>query len=105
MEITEERLKELIDEAVKSDNQEVIEDAVAAGVEKAMKALPAVSEDVKVEVELDEADQPFESDGHYFQAVKNAALFPAQQDVRLIPLSVKATAIGKGYRLERECSG
>jgi HK97 family phage major capsid protein len=111
MEITEERLKELIDEAVKSDNQEVIEQAVAAGVEKAMKALPAVSEDVKVEVELDEADQPFESDGHYFQAVKNAALFPAQQDVRLIPLSVKATGLSEnvpadgGYLLAPQVAG
>ena len=97
MEITEERLTEIID------------GAVDAGVEKAMKALPAVKDDVKVTEFVDEADQPFESTGHYFQAVKNAAYYPAQQDVRLLPL--KATGLSEnvpadgGYLLAPQVAG
>lgn len=36
-----------------------------------------------VQVIKDEADQPFESRGHFFMAVMNAALHPAQEDIRL----------------------
>jgi len=104
MEITEERLAEMIDQAVKTavapPKEEVkeepkpevdIEAAVAAGVEQAMKKLPGVFKDVKVET--DEGDQPFESPGQYFQAVKTAALY-GQVDARLLPL--KATGLSEG---------
>ena len=97
MEITEERLTEIID------------GAVDAGVEKAMKALPAVKEDVKVEVVLDEADQPFPTGGEFFKAVKNAAYYPSEQDVRL--KSLKATGLSEnvppdgGYLLAPQVAG
>jgi HK97 family phage major capsid protein len=99
MEITEERLQELINGAVES------------GVEKAMKALPAISDDVKPEVKVikDEADRPFETDGEFFQAVKNAAYYPQSQDVRLN--SLKATGLSEnvpadgGYLLQPQVSG
>jgi len=97
MEITDERLQELIDGAVE------------AGVEKALKALPAVSDNVQVEVEVDEADQPFESAGDFFLAVKNAAYYPGNQDVRL--KSLKATGMSEnvpadgGYLLQPQVSG
>jgi len=95
MEITEDKLQELIGEAVKS------------GVDEAMKALPATPTDVKVT--KDEADQPFESAGEYFQAVKNAALYPGNEDVRLRPL--KATGLSEnvpadgGYLLAPQIAG
>jgi len=97
MEITDERLQELIDGAVE------------AGVEKALKALPAVSDNVQVEVEVDEADQPFESAGDFFLAVKNAAYYPGNQDVRL--KSLKATGMSEnvpadgGYLLQPQLAG
>ena len=89
--------------------QELIDGAVEAGVEKALKALPAKPTDVKVV--KDEADQEFESTGHYFQAVKNAALFPADQDIRLRSLSMKATGLSEnvpadgGYLLAPQVAG
>ena len=95
MEITEEKLQELIGNAVKD------------GVDEAMKALPAVNTDVKVVT--DEADQPFENAGEYFQAVKNAALYPGNEDVRLRPL--KATGLSEnvpadgGYLLAPQIAG
>jgi len=113
MEITEEKLNELIDSAVKTrigelkTNEEMIAEAVAAGIEKAMKDLPAVKADVKVTT--DEADQSFESAGEFFMAVKNAALYPAARDVRLSPL--KATGLSEnvpadgGYLLQPQVAG
>jgi len=95
MEITEEKLQELIGNAVKS------------GVDEAMKALPAAPTDVKVVT--DEADQPFENAGEYFQAVKNAALYPGNEDIRLRPL--KATGLSEnvpadgGYLLAPQIAG
>jgi HK97 family phage major capsid protein len=80
MEITEERLQELLGNAVKD------------GVEQAMKALPAVQTDVNVVT--DEADQPFPTAGEFFQAVKNAAVYPSSQDVRL--KSLKAQGLSEG---------
>ena len=76
-----------------------------------MKALPAISEDVKPEVKVikDEADRPFETDGEFFQAVKNAAYYPQSQDVRLN--SLKATGLSEnvpadgGYLLQPQVSG
>ena len=80
MDITEERLQEMLNAA--ADN----------AAEKALKALPAVQTDVKVE--KDEGDQPFPTAGDFFQAVKNATLYPSSQDVRLRPL--KATGLSEG---------
>jgi len=104
MEITEEKLQELIDGAVKAS----VEQAVTAGVEEAMKALPVQPSGVKVTT--DEADQPFDSAGEFFQAVKNAALYPGSQDVRLLPLK-QATGLGEnvpadgGYLLAPQIAG
>ena len=66
---------------------------VAKGVEEAFKKLPAKPTDVKVT--KDEADQEWESDGEFFIAVKNAALYPGQFDKRLLPLEVKATGMSE----------
>ena len=50
-----------------------------------------------VEVTRDAADQPFASDGEFFRSVKLAAMYPAQEDRRLIPLRVKnATGMSEG---------
>jgi HK97 family phage major capsid protein len=87
--------------------QELIDGAVEAGVEKALKALPALSEDVKVT--KDEGDQEFETAGEFFMAVKNATLYPGQQDVRL--QSLKATGLSEnvpadgGYLLQPQLAG
>lgn len=80
MEITEERLQEMINSAAKT------------GAEEALKAMPAVPTDVKVT--KDAADQPFTTAGEFFQAVKTAYLYPGQQDPRLFPL--KATGLSEG---------
>jgi HK97 family phage major capsid protein len=59
----------------------------------------------------DEADQPFGTAGEYFQAVKNAAYYPSQQDVRLKSLSLKATGLSEnvpadgGYLLQPSIAG
>ena len=47
-----------------------------------------------VKVTRDAADQPFKDAGEYFMAVKNAAYYPSQEDVRLRPL--KATGMSEG---------
>jgi HK97 family phage major capsid protein len=87
--------------------QELIDGAVEAGVEKALKSLPAQPENVKVVT--DEADQPFPTAGEFFLAVKNAAYYPGQQDVRL--KSLKATGLSEnvpadgGYLLQPQVAG
>ncbi len=106
MEITEEKLQELLESAVKAANQPEpepepekepeqvdIESAVAKGVEKALKKLPAANPDVKVT--KDEADQPWETPGDYFMAVKNAVLYPGNEDVRLRPLKAGGTGLSE----------
>lgn len=47
-----------------------------------------------VEVVKDEADQAFANDGEFFQAVKNAALYPGRSDVRLRSRKVASDATG-----------
>jgi HK97 family phage major capsid protein len=79
MEITEERL------------QEMLTKASVDAAEKALKGLPAIHTDVRVTT--DEADQPFETAGEFFKAVKNAAYYPGQQDKRL--LGLKATGMSE----------
>jgi len=114
MEITEEKLNETVQNAVKSAVEALpqpepvdVEAAVAAGVEQAMKKLPAIKDDVKVT--KDAGDQPFATDGEFFMAVKNAALYPGNQDVRLA--SLKATGLSEnvpadgGYLLQPQVSG
>lgn len=113
MEITEEKLNELVNSAVKTaieaqpkEEPVSVEDAVAAGVERAMKNLPA--KNTNVEVTKDEGDQPFASDGEFFQAVKTAAIYH-DEDVRLRPL--KATGLSEnvpadgGYLLTPQNAG
>lgn len=50
----------------------------------------------RVEVTRDEADQEFESDGQFFAAVKNAALYPSREDLRLRSRRVNATGMSEG---------
>jgi len=89
--------------------EELINKAVAAGVEKAMKALPAQPKNVKVVT--DEADQDFETAGEFFQAVKNAALYPGNQDPRLKSLKAGGTGLSEnvpadgGYLLRPQFAG
>jgi len=55
--------------------KEFTADAVEAGVDAAMKALPAIEDDssiTEVEVTIDEADKPFETEGKFYQAVASA---------------------------------
>jgi HK97 family phage major capsid protein len=99
MEITEERLNETVQSAVKAavdampKNEPIdVAAAVASGIEQAMKKLPAPP--TNVIVTKDEADQPFETAGDFFVAVKNAAYYPTNADKRLLPL--KATGLSEG---------
>jgi HK97 family phage major capsid protein len=85
-------------EITQDELQELISTAVSGGVEKAMKALPAKPKDVKVE--KDEADQEFESAGAFFQAVKNATLYPGAQDVRLKSLKAGGTGLSENVPSE-----
>lgn len=86
MDITEERL------------QEIVTQAANASVEKALKSLPAEPVKSGVTVVKDAADQPFETTGQYFKAVKNAAL--GNEDIRLRGL--KANALGMNESIPSE---
>jgi hypothetical protein len=85
--LTEDELKDLIDGAVSS------------GVEKALEAIPEPVNDVKVI--KDESEQPFETDGDFFIAVKNAALYRSMNPV--VPMApVLAGSGATGWqKLER----
>ena len=111
MEITEEKFNELIDAAVlkaSESTQKAVEEAAKKAADEALKNMPAVKTDVKVTT--DEADQEFASAGEFFQAVKNAALYPGSQDKRLLPLK-QATGLGEnvpadgGYLLAPQIAG
>ena len=84
MELDETKLQELVSSAIK--------DGVEKGVEASMKAYVAAqpSESESVQVVEDEADRAlkagFKTEGEFFMAVKNAALFPSEIDKRLLPL-------------------
>lgn len=78
MDITKEDLQAMLDRAA----------------ENAIKALPAEPVKAGVTVVTDEADQPFESAGAFFRAVKHAAYYPMSEDPRLRPL--KATGMSEG---------
>src|SRR3990172_5161026 len=78
-------------EDIQSTSPVDVEAAVKAGVEKALKELPAVKGDVQVT--KDGADQPFPA-SEYFAAVKTAYLYPGNEDARLRPL--KATGLSEG---------
>lgn len=79
MEITEERLGELMTEAA----------------ERALKSLPAETKDIgNVTVTKDEADQEWAYPGEFFKAVKTAAYYPSAEDPRLRAL--KATGMSEG---------
>jgi HK97 family phage major capsid protein len=96
-------------EFTKEELQELVDGAVTGAVDKAMKALPAVPKDVKVE--KDEADQPWDNPGEYFQAVKNASLYPGNEDVRLKSLKAGGTGLSEnvpadgGYLLAPQVAG
>jgi HK97 family phage major capsid protein len=82
MDITEEKLQEIVQAAVKQ------------GAEEAIKALPAEPVKAGISVTRDEGDQPFSSPGEFFKAVKTAAYYPRDEDPRLRPL--KATGLSEG---------
>ena len=95
--------------------QKAIDERVAEQVAKIMaEKEPPVKNpgtDTKVGVTKDEADQPFPTGGEFFQAVKNAALHPAYEDVRLKSLSMKATGLSEnvpadgGYLVQPQVAG
>jgi len=97
MEITREELQELLTGAIKAAQPQPdpepepepvdVEALIEAGVEKALKKLPAMNTDVKVI--KDEADQEWDNPGEFFAAVKTAALHPAYEDVRLRGMAIK----------------
>jgi len=99
----------------KAAAQKAIDDQVAEQVAKIMaEKEPPVKNpgtDTKVGVTKDEADQPFPTGGEFFQAVKNAALHPAYEDVRLKSLSMKATGLSEnvpadgGYLVQPQVAG
>ena len=80
--------------------QKAIDEQIKIGIERIMaEKEPAVKNpgnDTKVDVTKDEADQPFPTGGEFFQAVKNAAIYPTREDVRLKSLSLKATGLSEG---------
>lgn len=79
MEITEEKLQEML----------------TGAVETALKAMPAVEvPESDVSVTKDEADQGFEHPGDYFKAVKTVAMYH-DEDVRLKPY--KSTGLSEGF--------
>jgi HK97 family phage major capsid protein len=78
-------------ELTKEELQGMIDAAVSTGVERALIALPAAPSDVQVVT--DAADQPFPL-GEFFMAVKTAALYPGNEDVRL--KAHKATGLSEG---------
>lgn len=115
MDITEEKLQELIDARIKATQPEPetlvaepvdVKAEIKSGIKEALKDLPAVMRDVKVTT--DKADQPFPM-GEFFNAVKTAALYPGNEDPRLRPL--KATGLSEavpsdgGYLLQPQMSG
>lgn len=86
MELTQEQLADLINQtAIKA-----VEEFKKAEEPATIKAA------ANVEVVRDAADQPFASDGEFFQAVKNAALYPNRTDARLLSRSVKASGMSEG---------
>jgi HK97 family phage major capsid protein len=112
---------EAIEQIEIADGEQVIADKkafdaeVKVQVEKilAEKAPPVKDPGVNTDADVtkDEADQPFPTGGEFFQAVKNAALHPAYEDVRLKSLSLKATGLSEnvpadgGYLLQPQVSG
>ena len=94
MEITEDKLAELVTSAAKT----AVEEYKKAEEPATVKTVP------NVEVVKDEADQQFATAGDFFMAVKNAAIYPHKADVKL--LSRKATGLGEdvpasgGYLLQ-----
>jgi len=75
---------------------EMLDSAATKAVDAAIKAMPVTTQAPGVAVTKDEGDQPFESNGKFFQAVKNAAIRPESADVRLKSLEVKATGMSEG---------
>ncbi len=75
--------------------QSVINATAPSGLDDpAQRFAPAAS---GVQVIVDEGDQPFENPGQFFQAVKVAALYPKNEDMRLRPLKYKdATGMSEG---------
>jgi len=96
MELTQEQINELI------------ASAASKAAEEAIKALPAVNQG-GVQVVTDEADQPWAHPGEFFMAVKNAAIHPRDEDVRLSSLKVTGMSEGVpaegGYLLQPQVAG
>ena len=72
--------------------QKMIDDASMKAVEEYRKSEPATKA-ASVVVTTDEGDRPWKSTGEFLQAVKNAALYPSNQDKRLF--SLKASGMNE----------
>ena len=84
-----EAAKKAFDEQVKAEVERIM-------AEKEPPVKNPGTDTGKVDVTKDEADQPFATGGEFFQAVKNAAIYPTREDVRLKSLSLKATGLSEG---------
>jgi len=90
------------------DIQKLVQDTAKAVAEEIYKREPAQPTE-SVVVTKDEADQPFESDGEFLKAVKNAALYPSQRDKRLDSLKAsgmnETTPADGGYLVPKQTAG
>ena len=90
------------------DIQKLVENTAKAVAEEMYKREPAKPTE-SVVVTKDESDQPFETQGEFLKAVKNAALYPSQRDKRLD--SLKATGLNEttpadgGYLVPKQTAG
>jgi HK97 family phage major capsid protein len=82
--------------------------ATNGGDDPAQRFIPASG---RIEVLIDEADQPFEDDRQFFRAVKVAGMYPGREDARLRSRKIKdATGLeegvpaGAGYLLPQTTS-
>ena len=90
------------------DIQKIVQDTAKAVAEEFAKREPAVKTD-SVVVTKDEADQPFENNGQFLQAVKNATLYPHMADARLKSLKAnglnETNAADGGYIVPKQTAG
>ena len=87
------KAEEINRQAEKARFDAAVKEAVEAEKSKAPPTKDPGTQTKAVEVTKDEGDQDWETPGKFFQAVKNAAYYPGQQDARLRKL--KATGLSE----------
>lgn len=79
--------------------QQAVKDAAKEAAESAVKAYresepPLQTAEANIQVVTDATEQPFETAGKFFMAVKSAGFYPSREDPRL--KSLKATGMSEG---------